>query len=256
MRGVKRSIKSLLMAAGYSVTRVGELDRAPTNQFPEMEAWERVIVDMISPYTMTTVERQWALISALKYVHMKGIAGDIVECGVWKGGNLILAGLVGEKLGSRRRIWAFDTYGGMSKPTEFDKANEGSVAAENEFNEQQRDGYNAWCYSPLDEVSANLKRCGLELSNYNFVKGKCEETLACAENIPDQIAVLRLDTDWYESTRKELEILFPRLAQYGVLIVDDYGHWGGARKAVDEYFKDQPVLMNRIDYTGRLILKT
>lgn len=239
---------------GYALIRVDptlpELD-----QFPEMEAWERAVVDTVRPYTMTPVELQWALISALKYVHMKGIVGDIVECGVWKGGNLILAGLVGQKLGSRRKIWGYDTYEGMSGPSKLDIGHSDGMPAEKRFTKEQRDGYNAWNYSPLEEVSSNIKQCGLDLSDYRFIKGKCEETLTRAENLPDKIAILRLDTDWYESTRKELEVLFPRLAQHGVLIVDDYGHWAGARKAVDEYFKGQPILMNRIDYSGRSMLK-
>ncbi len=74
---------------------------------------------------------------------------------------------------------------------------------------------------------------------------------------PPSLALLRLDTDWYESTRHELEHLYPRLAAGGVLIIDDYGHWDGARRAVDEYFERQaaPLLLNRIDYTGRIAVK-
>jgi hypothetical protein len=255
MRFVKPYIKSLLKAMGYAVIRVDPTPLQERDQFPEMEAWERAVVDTIKPYTTTTVEQQWAFISALKYVHMKGIAGDIVDCGVWKGGNLILAGLVGQKLGSRWQIWGYDTYEGMSEPSELDIRIEGGTSAKKQFTEGQRDAYNAWYYSPLEEVSSNIKQCGLDLSNYRFVKGKCEETLTRAENLPDKISVLRLGTSWYESTSKELEILFPRLAKHGVLIFDDYGHWVGAKKAVDEYFRDRPILMNRIDYRARSIIK-
>ena len=255
MRVVKRLISPLLKRMGH-YTQTGDQRAAKlAKEFPEMETWEKAVIETIRPYTMTSAERQWALISALKYVHKKNIPGDIVECGVWKGGNLILAGQVGQKLGRRWKIWGYDTYEGMSEPSEFDIGISDGMPAEKEFAELQGDGYNAWCYSSLEEVSSNIKRCSLDLSNYRFIKGKCEETLTRAENIPDKIAVLRLDTDWYESTRKELEVLFPRLAQHGVLIVDDYGHWGGAKRAVDEYFKDQAILMNRVDYTGRMILK-
>jgi hypothetical protein len=258
MRIVKHAVRSLFKVTGYEVIRVRATQSGKMGvwgQFPEMEAWERAVVDTISPYTLTSVERQWALISALKYVHLKGIAGDIVECGVYRGGNLILAGLVNQKLGSRRQIWGYDTYEGMSEPSEFDIGTSSGIPATKKFAEEQRDGHNAWCYAPLEEVSSNIERCGLDLSDFRFIKGKCEETLTQAKNLPDKIAILRLDTDWYASTRKELEVLFPLLAQHGVLIVDDYGNWAGAQKAVDEYFRDQPVLMNRIDYTARLILK-
>ncbi len=75
------------------------------------------------------------------------------------------------------------------------------------------------------------------------------------KDTPGNIALLRLDTDWYASTVKELQVLYPLIVKRGVLIIDDYGHFDGARKAVDEYFKDQIILLNRIDYTGRLGIK-
>ena len=74
---------------------------------------------------------------------------------------------------------------------------------------------------------------------------------------PTAVALLRLDTDWYLSTKHEMEHLYPRLSAGGVLIVDDYGHWDGARQAVEEYFLthgDKPLLA-RTDYTGRLAVK-
>ncbi len=109
-----------------------------------------------------------------------------------------------------------------------------------------------WCYSPLEEVKRNMDSTGYPAAEITYVKGKVEDTLPDAA--PAQIAVLRLDTDWYESTRHELEHLYPRLAPGGVLIIDDYGYWSGARKAVDEYFGDS-LLLNRIDNTGRMAIK-
>ena len=71
---------------------------------------------------------------------------------------------------------------------------------------------------------------------------------------PQMISLLRLDTDWYESTRHELIHLFPRIAPFGVIIIDDYGHWQGVREAVDEYIRENniKILLNRVDYTGRI----
>ena len=93
---------------------------------------------------------------------------------------------------------------------------------------------------------------GYPMDRERFVPGPVEETLPAAA--PETIALLRLDTDWYESTRHELVHLFPRLRPGGVLIVDDYGHWSGAKHSVDEYFSGtgQHILLNRIDYTGRM----
>ena len=108
---------------------------------------------------------------------------------------------------------------------------------------------------PLEEVRHNLSNVGYPDDRIKLVKGLVEATLP--NKAPSKIALLRLDTDWYESTRHELIHLYPRLAQRGVLIIDDYGHWEGAQKAVDEYIRDNnlPVLLNQIDYTGRIAIK-
>lgn len=95
---------------------------------------------------------------------------------------------------------------------------------------------------------------GYDPAKLIFVKGKVEETLP--ESAPEKIALVRLNTDWYESKRHELVQLYPRVSAGGVLIIDDYGHWLGSQKATDEYFmKDQtPVFLNRIDYAERFII--
>jgi hypothetical protein len=109
-------------------------------------------------------------------------------------------------------------------------------------------------YSPLDEVRANVTRTGLPLERFAFVKGMVEQTIP-GTMPPGAISILRLDTDWYESTRHELIHLFPRLSPGGVLIVDDYGFWRGSREACDEYFREQDVrmLLTRIDRIGAVI---
>jgi hypothetical protein len=96
---------------------------------------------------------------------------------------------------------------------------------------------------------------GYDREKISFVKGKVEETIP--DNAPQSISLLRLDTDWYESTRHELIHLYPRLSHGGVIIIDDYGHWLGARKAVDEYIEQNNLclLLNRLDYTGRIGVK-
>jgi len=106
-----------------------------------------------------------------------------------------------------------------------------------------------------DAVRATLTQSGYPTGRLHFVRGPVETTLP--EHAPERLALLRLDTDWYESTRHELQHLYPRLSEGGVLIVDDYGHWEGARRAVDEYFERHPPapLLNRIDYTGRIAVK-
>jgi hypothetical protein len=96
---------------------------------------------------------------------------------------------------------------------------------------------------------------GYPADRLHLVQGKVEDTLPGAA--PARIALLRLDTDWYESTRHELVHLYPRLVPNGVLIIDDYGDWVGAKEAVDEYFAAQPFqpFLSRMDHTGRLAIK-
>src|SRR5437773_5710167 len=97
---------------------------------------------------------------------------------------------------------------------------------------------------------------GYPTAKLHFVQGMVEETIPAT--VPARIAILRLDTDWYQSTRHELEHLYPLVSHIGVLIVDDYGYWKGARKAVDEYFAraQTPMLLHRIDSAGRIGVKT
>jgi predicted O-methyltransferase YrrM len=105
-------------------------------------------------------------------------------------------------------------------------------------------------------VRANLARTNYDPQLINFVLGPVEQTIPAT--MPSEIALLRLDTDWYESTRHELEHLWPLLRVGGVLIIDDYGHFQGARQAVDEFFGRQPhrPLLHRVDYSARVAVKS
>jgi hypothetical protein len=210
-----------------------------------LETWE-----MVKPYTMISPERGWALAEAVRYVCRRKLPGDFVECGVWKGGACLLAScvLAREETDSSRRIWLYDTFEGMVDPTPEDR-----IAASGQLLTERNPA--GWWAAGVEEVKESLKKSPLDPSCFVFVAGRVEETLE--KHVPEQIAILRLDTDWYESTRMELEVLYPRLVSGGILIIDDYGHFTGARKAVDEYFarKSLPMLLHRSDYTGRVIVK-
>ena len=226
---------------------------------PEASERDYATIRSARDYTLTSVERQWALINAVRYAVQARIPGDIVECGVWRGGAAMAAALtlLGEGVGDRR-LWLYDTFAGMTEPGATDRrASDGAAAAEVWRRHRRGDGANDWCRASLEDVRANMERTGYPVTQIRYVKGPVEETLRDTDNLPERIAVLRLDTDWYESTRVELERLYPRLVPGGVLIIDDYGHWQGARKAVDEFFAagGQPLLLNRIDDTGRIGVK-
>ena len=205
---------------------------------------------------MSTPANHWAIIQSIKHIKKNHIEGDLAECGVWRGGNLILFKQMLKKYDLKRKIFAFDTFEGMPEPSkkDFDLKD---VEAEKIYKKYKMKDIK-WCYSSIEEVKTNIDNFfkdnneGLE-----FIKGKVEETLMDDKNLPQTISLLRLDTDFYESTKKELEILYPKLSQGGVLIIDDYGHWKGSKKAVDEYFNLENYfeLIQRIDYASRLYIK-
>jgi len=152
-----------------------------------------------------------------------------------------------------RELFLYDTYKGMPEPTEHD-IGPGGVDAMDRWKGDEREGHNDWCYASLGDVEKNLKSIGYPESGVRFIEGKVENTIP--DVIPEDIAILRLDTDWYSSTVHELRHLFPKLKSGGLLILDDYGFWDGQRKAVDEYFEsDKCFLLNRIDDAGRIYIK-
>jgi O-methyltransferase len=221
------------------------------------EAYIDDILDLfqkIAPYTMTGPERIWAMFSASEYIDKANIEGDVVECGVWRGGNMILAKRVHQRLPLSRQFWLYDTFAGMSEPTKHDRSFAGPLAS-SMMAKYATPTHSEWCYASLEDVKANFEKFRALDDSVKFIKGKVEDTLKDPKNLPGKIALLRLDTDWYESTKIELEVLYPRLVPGGVCIIDDYGHWRGARKAVDEYFADQAILLQRIDYTARMFVK-
>jgi len=203
--------------------------------------------------TKTSAERLYALYKAVEYIVRNDIPGDFVECGVWRGGSVMMMALTLRKFGGLgRRLYCFDTFEGMSQPGPRDvRHNTGELAADI----LQDRSHVFWAVATLDVVRENLAKTGYPAELVTYCKGKVEDTLPGAA--PGRIALLRLDTDWYESTKHELVHLYPRLAVGGVLIIDDYGFWRGARQATDEYFRDIPsaMLLNRTDATGRIGVK-
>lgn len=209
-------------------------------------------IALVRPFTLTSPERVNAVCSAIEYVTKHGIPGALVECGVWRGGIMMAAALTLLRAGVRDRdLYLFDTYEGMTEPTAHDKWN-GKLATDIWRAEAGDAPISEWCRAGFDDVAKNMRSTGYPTERVHLVKGRVEDTLPAQG--PAQIAMLRLDTDWYESTKHELEHLFPRLVPGGVLILDDYGHWEGARRAVDEYLASSkvPILLSRTDYAGRI----
>ena len=195
---------------------------------------------------------------AATYISKSNIDGDVVECGVWRGGvTALIKDVIYENEGAgNRKFWLFDTFEGMSAPSELDfKGNKNQDALEIHEKSLRSDGTSNWCRGELDDVKNTISKTSSGLENVKFIKGMVENTLR-SDDLPNRIALLRLDTDWYESTKVELEVLLPKLVTRGILIIDDYGAWSGARKAFNDYkkengLKDFAIFRNHVD--GALI---
>ena len=228
----------------------------PEQYLSDMEKEFLDIWNNVNLYTMTSIERGYALFKTVEYIVKNKIPGDFVECGVWKGGSCMIMAMALELFeDTNRKIYLYDTYEGMPKPTEEDVISWNGRSVLEKWEEDKsgkKDNFGSWAVG-LEEVKANISNCNYPEDNFIFVPGDVSETLK--EIKPDKIALLRLDTDWYASTVLELEILYPVLVERGALIIDDYGHFDGARKAVDEYFQNRTIFLSRIDYTGRVGIK-
>jgi O-methyltransferase len=210
------------------------------------------IYGLCKEYTGTSMERMYSLFKSVEYVVANRLEGDFVECGVWRGGSVMLMAMaLLMNHCSNKSIFLYDTFEGLTRPTEKDVDFTGKPAADL-FAEDA--GSILAC--SVEEVRRNLALSGYPLENFVFVKGDVTDTIP--ETVPESISLLRLDTDWFESTYHELRYLYPLLIERGILILDDYGHWKGAKEAVDRYFSEQSIkaLLHRIDYTGRICVKT
>jgi O-methyltransferase len=232
-----------------------EQEPARTHKFPaDFEESDIELCRRVGPYTMTTPPRLYALVRAVEYVAARDISGAVVECGVWRGGSMMAVALMLLRLGKTdRELYLFDTFSGMTAPTDEDVKRSGERAAD-----LLADGSadsDIWAIASLDEVRAAVLAVGYPEERIHFVQGPVEETLPA--EAPSEISLLRLDTDWYSSTKHELVHLYPRLTTGGVLILDDYGYWQGARRAVDEYLSENELtlLLNRVDNTARIAVK-
>lgn len=180
---------------------------------------------------------------AVEYILKNNISGALIECGVDKGAQpLLWIKTLLENGCTTRDIYMYDTFAGMTEPTNEDYSVRDSLMyhctplqVRQEWGKQQRDDHNEWCYGSLEEVRRKLFEYPYPKERIHFIKGDVLETLNKTENIPDHIALLRMDTDWYESSKVEMEVLYPRVVNKGLVIMDDYYHWNGQRKATDEY---------------------
>ena len=245
----------------WAASKLGlEIRRLDTHEFPvEALPAEIEIMKSVRPFTMTSSQRIWGAMRSVRYLVENDLPGAIVECGVWRGGTIMAMLAELRVLGDESRdIYLFDTFTGMTDPTDWDiDARNGMSAAQlmSATASESKDGDNVWAVSSLEQTRRNVLSIGYPEEKIHFVEGDVRVTLQ--HRVPQEIALLRLDTDWYESTASELEVLYPSIVSGGVCIIDDYGHYAGARKAVDEYLGDHNLnpLIISLDYTARIWAK-
>jgi O-methyltransferase len=207
----------------------------------------RRLWDSVEPYTMTSQARVANLEYATRHIVEHNIPGDFVECGVGAGGSMMAAALTLLELGQRdRKIFLYDTFEGMPRPTERDVSVLGKPALR-KWARKTKDGTSSWHNYPIEDVKNNLASTGYPNDQLHFVKGLVQDTLP--DNDSEAICLLRLDTNLYESTIAECEYLYPKVTSGGVLIIDDYYRCLGQKDAVDEYLKkhNQAVCWIRVD---------
>lgn len=255
---MKQLIRDALGHLGYDVVRRNGFHDPAVDLPPDVDPATAATVSAVSGLTLTPPARVVALCEAVRHVVRAGVPGAFVECGVWRGGSALAIVRTLLDLGETDRdVLLFDTFERMPEPGPEDVDLTGTSAATYQRILDDGGDYDraTYDYLPFGEVQSVMLATGYPSARLHFVHGMVEDTLPAAA--PDQAALVRLDTDYYRSTRHELEHLFPRIAAGGVLLVDDYGHWLGCRQAVDEFVADLAaggthLLLHRIDYSARL----
>ena len=249
---VGSAARAAALRAGYRLERITPAPPPALPQDLDDEVLETIRA--VSPYTLTGPERIAALVEAVRYLVRTEVPGDLVECGVWRGGSILAVLRTLLALGvTDRDVWLYDTFTHMPRGGTRDVDLFGVSAATYHARLDAGEPLDpAYSYLPKEEVVRLLHETGYPPERLHLVQGLVEETIPA--QAPDRIALLRLDTDYYASTLHELEHLYPRVSGRGVVIVDDYGHWRGSKEAVDEYLARHrlPLLLQRIDYSGRL----
>jgi O-methyltransferase len=229
---VNRGLKS---TTGYRLEKA----RAPAKKAKKAPAFPRfyddetrAVIRAVRPWTMTSNDKLFALVVAVRYVVDHAIPGAVVECGVWRGGSMqAIARVLAARGATDRELHLFDTFEGMPPPTEEDVRQGGPSAAQMLATRPRT--AKVWAVADLDDVRAGMEQVDYPAERVHYHPGLVEDTIPGAA--PEQIALLRLDTDWYASTKHELEHLYDRVPAGGVVIIDDYDYWEGSRKAVDEF---------------------
>jgi O-methyltransferase len=191
---------------------------------------------------MVGATRLAALYDAVSRVVANEVSGDLVECGVARGGSGAIMAMAAEDARADRTLWLFDTFEGLPSPSRADPDYELALR------------YAGKCRGDLPDVQELFTRLGLD-RRVRYTKGRFRDTLP--QSPVGAIAVLHLDCDWHDSVKECLENLYDRVAPGGVIQFDDYGHWLGARNAVDDFLRHRGITeqLRYVDYSARQLRK-
>ncbi len=246
-----------LGARGEALAEAQTLDLSyPSVPRHDLTPPEKLIYSVVENLAIASPELVANLVRSSEHVLREGVEGAFVECGVFRGGSamaMMLALLHHDC--ADRDFFLYDTYSGMPEPEEIDVYFDGRPARKEWEEKKRADGSSGWVVSSLEDTRNTVLSAGYPAERVKFIQGLVEETIP--GQVPEKIALLRLDTDFYRSTRHELDHLYPRLAHGGVLIIDDYGAFKGSQQAVDEYFHLLGIrpYLHRVDSNVRIFVK-
>jgi len=203
-------------------------------------AW--LILQVKPRYTMVTNAHLVNLYDLVQKVNALNLPGDLVECGVWNGGSAALMAVScreDEYWRKRRNLWLFDSFQGLPKPGKKD-----GKRATDSFSE-------GWCKGSIKKVQRVFAGFGISMEQVIVVPGWFDSTLRTAA--VEQIALLHIDADWYDSVKVALETFYDKIVPGGFVILDDYGYWPGCVEAVDDFLRENDlgdVVLERADRFG------
>lgn len=245
---IKKLILNIFNLIGYEIVKKNNYFDRKSNFIAEASIKEKKILNHFRKISLASELNLWSIYQSLIYIKKNEIQGDLVECGIYNGSTLSFIGKICNELNISKNIWGYDTFDGfvLNSITENDtdlKTGKQIIYKNDDI------------FFSIEQVIENIKSNDNDFDKYKLIKGDILKTLDHENNLPKKISFLRLDTDIYSTTKKQLEILFPRLVTGGILHIDDYGWCPGVRKAVDEYFENSNIWLHRVDFTCRYLVK-
>lgn len=174
------------------------------------------LIRAVRPYTICSKRKLLTLINLAEMLNRQGVEGDFVECGTFNGGS---AALMARCMGPQRHLWMYDSFQGMPTPGEQDTA--------------ESQAYAGQYVGSVAKVREALARVGAAPANFTIREGWFQDTFA--QPLPERVALLHCDADWYDSVRLVLETFYPRIPQGGCVVLDDFGCWEGCREAFYDF---------------------